>query len=42
LRSSSYRITGPDRVLVQVDGELAGTLPQEISLADAAFPLIFP
>jgi len=42
LRSSSFKIAGPDCVLVQVDGELAGTLPQEISLADAAFPLIFP
>jgi diacylglycerol kinase (ATP) len=42
LRSSAFRIEGPDGVLVQVDGELAGTLPQEIGLANLAFPLVVP
>ncbi len=42
LRSSAFRIDGPESILVQADGELAGTLPQEISLANSAFPLIVP
>jgi YegS/Rv2252/BmrU family lipid kinase len=42
LRTSSLKVEGPREVLVQVDGELAGTLPAEITLAHCAFPLIVP
>jgi diacylglycerol kinase (ATP) len=42
LRSSSAQIEGPDRVLIQADGELAGTLPVNITLANSAFPLVIP
>ncbi len=42
VRSSSFKVEGPDEVLVQVDGELAGNLPQEIDLDNSAFPLIIP
>ncbi|MBN1567061.1 MAG: diacylglycerol kinase family lipid kinase [Acidobacteria bacterium] len=42
LRSSEFTLNGPDSVLVQVDGELAGTLPQKIGLTNSAFPLVIP
>jgi diacylglycerol kinase (ATP) len=42
LRSSSARIEGPDSVLIQADGELAGTLPVEITLTNSTFPLVIP
>lgn len=42
LRGSMLRIDGPKDVLVQADGELAGALPLEISLARSAFPLVVP
>jgi YegS/Rv2252/BmrU family lipid kinase len=42
LRTSSLKIEGPCEILVQVDGELAGALPVEITLAHCTFPLIVP
>ena len=42
LRASSFSVSGPEKVLVQVDGELAGNLPLEIDLDSSAFPLIIP
>jgi diacylglycerol kinase (ATP) len=42
IRSSSARIEGPNAVLIQADGELAGTLPAEITLSNSTFPLIIP
>jgi diacylglycerol kinase (ATP) len=42
LRSSSVRIEGPEGVLVQADGELAGGLPVDITLTNSAFPLVIP
>ena len=42
LQSDAVRIGGAEGVYVQVDGELAGGLPVDISLAPSAFPLIIP
>jgi diacylglycerol kinase family enzyme len=42
LRTSALRIDGTPNVLVQVDGELAGTLPARITLAHKAISLIVP
>jgi diacylglycerol kinase (ATP) len=42
LQSKDLRIEGAEGVLVQVDGELAGGLPLDISLTPSAFPLIIP
>jgi diacylglycerol kinase (ATP) len=42
LQSKDIRIESADGVLVQVDGELAGGLPLDISLTPSAFPLIIP
>jgi YegS/Rv2252/BmrU family lipid kinase len=41
-RAPHVRVEGPRGPWVQADGELIGTLPLEISLSTAAFPLIFP
>jgi diacylglycerol kinase family enzyme len=41
-RVQSVRIAGPRGLWVQADGELAGTLPVEIGLSPAAFPLMVP
>jgi diacylglycerol kinase (ATP) len=40
LRASSLSIDGPPGLWVQADGEYAGALPQEVSLAPACFPLV--
>ncbi len=42
LRARTLSIRGGADVLVQVDGELAGGLPVEISLRNKAFPLVVP
>jgi diacylglycerol kinase (ATP) len=42
LRAHALRIEGGADALVQVDGELAGSPPLEISLTDAIFPLVIP
>jgi YegS/Rv2252/BmrU family lipid kinase len=42
LQARRLRIEGPEGVLIQADGELAGGLPLEIGLAESAFPLIVP
>jgi diacylglycerol kinase (ATP) len=42
LRTKTLRIEGPGEVLVQADGELAGSLPADISLAASSFPLVVP
>lgn len=42
LRGNMLKIDGPQGVLVQADGELAGTLPLEVTLSQSAFPLIVP
>jgi diacylglycerol kinase (ATP) len=42
LKAPTLRIEGDPEVPVQVDGELAGGLPVEISLSNAAFPLVIP
>lgn len=42
LRSDSLCVEGAEGVFVQVDGELAGGLPLDISLTPSAFPLIIP
>jgi len=39
-RARSVRIDGPPEVMVQVDGELAGTLPAAISVSKRSFPLV--
>ncbi len=39
-RTNSLAVEGSPDVLVQVDGESAGTLPAEIGLSHAAFPLV--
>jgi diacylglycerol kinase family enzyme len=41
-RSDALKIEGGEGVLVQVDGELAGGLPLDISLKPSSFPLIIP
>jgi diacylglycerol kinase (ATP) len=42
LRGKNLRIEGSTEVLIQVDGELAGRIPADISLAPTRFPLITP
>jgi diacylglycerol kinase (ATP) len=42
LRTDALRIEAAEGVYVQVDGELAGSLPLDISLTPSAFPLIIP
>ena len=42
LRSDAVRIEGAEGVRVQVDGELAGSIPLEAGLSPSAFPLIIP
>jgi diacylglycerol kinase (ATP) len=39
IRTSSFSVKGPDRVLIQVDGELAGNIPAEITLEHSSFPI---
>ena len=41
-RVRRLKVTGPRGLWVQADGELAGTLPLEIDLVPASFPLIVP
>ncbi len=41
-RASHLRIEGPRGIWVQADGELVGTLPIDVELFRAAFPLIVP
>ena len=41
-RAHRMRIEGGAGILVQTDGELAGSLPLEISLIDRTFPLVVP
>jgi YegS/Rv2252/BmrU family lipid kinase len=41
-RASEIRVEGPRGPWVQADGELIGTLPLEISLTPAVFPLVVP
>lgn len=40
LRTRSLKLEGPSEVMVQVDGELAGTLPAALSLVERSFPLV--
>jgi len=42
LRARTLRIEGSADVPVQADGELAGSLPLEISLSNSSFPLVIP
>jgi diacylglycerol kinase (ATP) len=42
LQARSLKIEGPSEVLVEVDGELAGSLPADICLSDTRFPLVIP
>jgi diacylglycerol kinase (ATP) len=42
LRARSVRITGPRGIWVQADGDLAGSLPVEVGMLPAAFPLMVP
>jgi diacylglycerol kinase (ATP) len=42
MQARALRIEGPEGVLVQADGEIAGGLPLEVGLADSIFPLIVP
>lgn len=41
-RLKSLRIEGPRGVWVQADGELVGTLPLEVTLSQATYPLVVP
>jgi diacylglycerol kinase (ATP) len=41
-RVSGVRVDGPRGVWVQADGELVGTLPQEVSLAHVSYPIVVP
>ncbi len=41
-RISRLRVEGPRGVWVQVDGELVGTLPVDVTLSRASFPLVVP
>lgn len=42
MRAKSLEMDGPATVRVQTDGELAGSLPVRIGLAEKAFPLVVP
>jgi len=42
LQARSVSLSGPENIMVQVDGESAGTLPVDISLLPSAFPLCVP
>jgi len=42
LKARSLRIDGPAEVMVQVDGELIGTLPADVRLVERSFPLVVP
>jgi diacylglycerol kinase (ATP) len=42
MQAASLKIEGASEVKVQVDGELAGSLPVAIRLDDARFPLVVP
>ena len=42
LQAKTLRLEGPAEVLVQADGELAGGLPLDISLANSVFPVVVP
>ena len=41
-RTKAVRAEGPRGIWAQVDGELAGTLPLEIGVVPASFPLMVP
>jgi YegS/Rv2252/BmrU family lipid kinase len=41
-RLQSLRIEGPRGVWVQADGELVGTLPLDVTLSHASYPLVVP
>ncbi len=41
-RLAELKIAGPGGLWVHADGELVGSLPQEVSLSHASFPLIVP
>ena len=42
MQAKALKIDGSSEVMVQTDGELAGLLPLEISVAERAFPLAVP
>lgn len=42
VRAKALQIEGPSTVLAQIDGELAGSLPCQIHLEEAVFPLVVP
>jgi len=42
LQGKNIKAVGPDQVMVQVDGELIGTLPQEFQIQEDALTLIMP
>jgi diacylglycerol kinase (ATP) len=42
LKAKTLQVEGPSTVLAQIDGELAGSPPYQISLEASAFPLIIP
>ncbi len=42
LQARTVSVTGPEDIPIQVDGELAGTLPVDITLLPSTFPLVVP
>jgi diacylglycerol kinase (ATP) len=42
IRTKELSIEGPSSVMVETDGELAGTLPVKIHLSPNSFPLVIP
>jgi diacylglycerol kinase (ATP) len=42
VRTKELSIEGPTSVMVETDGELAGTLPARIHLSPSSFPLVIP
>jgi YegS/Rv2252/BmrU family lipid kinase len=42
LQGKEIKAVGPDQVMVQVDGELIGTLPQEFQIQEDALTLVMP
>ena len=42
LQGKEIKAVGPDQVMVQVDGELIGSLPQEFQIQEDALTLIMP